>query len=46
MNKDIHALTDNQAGAIQEFSATIQEIARNSQELALLAEFTLKSDNA
>lgn len=43
--KDIHALTDNQAGAIQEFSATIQEIARNSQELALLAESTLKSNN-
>lgn len=42
---EIHSLTDTQAGALQEFSATIQEISKNSQDLALLAEASLKADN-
>ena len=41
---EIHTLTDNQAGAIQEFSATIQEISKNSQDLAFLAEASLKAE--
>ena len=42
---EINSLTDTQAGAIQEFSATIHEISRNSQDLALLAETSLKANN-
>lgn len=42
---EIHSLTDTQAGGIQEFSATIQEISKNSQDLALLAEASLRADD-
>ncbi|MCK0471751.1 methyl-accepting chemotaxis protein [Halalkalibacter sp. APA_J-10(15)] len=40
---DIHSLTDTQARSIEEFSETIQEISKNSQELALLAESSLRA---
>ncbi|UNK16041.1 methyl-accepting chemotaxis protein [Paenibacillus sp. N3/727] len=38
---DIHTLTDSQSGAIQEFTATIQEISIKAEELAQVAEETL-----
>lgn len=40
---DIHSLTDTQSGAIQEFSATIQEISIKAVELAQVAEESLYS---
>ncbi|MBC5636233.1 chemotaxis protein [Ornithinibacillus sp. BX22] len=43
--KEIHSLTGTQAGALQEFSATIQEMSKNSQDLALLAEASLRANN-
>lgn len=39
---EVNALTDNQSGSIQEFSATIQEISSKAQELASLAQESLK----
>nr|WP_106783008.1 methyl-accepting chemotaxis protein [Lysinibacillus timonensis] len=41
---EINSLTDTQSGSIQEFYATIQEINRKAQELALFAEETLYAD--
>ncbi|KGA98974.1 methyl-accepting chemotaxis protein [Alkalihalobacillus alcalophilus ATCC 27647 = CGMCC 1.3604] len=41
---EIHSLTDTQTGSIQEFSATIQEINHQAQELAQLAESTMLTD--
>ncbi|MGM1049022.1 Methyl-accepting chemotaxis protein [Paenibacillus uliginis N3/975] len=38
---DIHTLTGSQSGAIQEFTATIQEISIKAEELAQVAEETL-----
>lgn len=42
---DINKLTDNQAGAIQEFTATIQEMSKNAQDLADMAETSLNPAN-
>ncbi|MDQ0272831.1 methyl-accepting chemotaxis protein [Cytobacillus purgationiresistens] len=38
----IHQLTETQAASIQEFSATIQEISKSAQNLAEMADYTLK----
>lgn len=39
----IHQLTETQAASIQEFSATIQEISRNAQNLAEMADYTINT---
>lgn len=41
--QDINSLTDTQAGSIQEFSATIQEISKTAQDLAEMAESSLRT---
>ncbi|WP_046176181.1 methyl-accepting chemotaxis protein [Domibacillus indicus] len=38
---EIHKLTDTQSATVQEFSATIQEISKNTIDLAHMAETTL-----
>ncbi|MDY7221543.1 methyl-accepting chemotaxis protein [Halalkalibacterium halodurans] len=41
---EIHQLTDTQAGSIEEFAATMQEISRNAQDLAKVAEISLPKE--